>query len=515
MSTSYSNEGSSGADTLSLRGFLSEAVFVGAEDIEVRRCVDRADKCHPGDVFIPQHSAARDEHDKVDEAIRRGAVAVVAERLLPVSVPQCLVENTQEVYARVCQALTNHPSRRMLTIGVVGTHGKTTTALFVAAMLKQLGGAVAYYTSLGCSDSTGCDRESTRPPGARRLAKWLQQSDKAGAPAAILELTPAMLNQHVTAGVEFDLLIVTSLRPGQFRGSPSARDLGNMLDRLAANMKSHGMVLYNADDAQAAGWAERSDMSCISYGIDASEHIRSKRLGRAGAEQQLLAMTGNTLMPLTLKIPGDHVARAAMAAVATSWMFDFSVPDAIAGIESLDSVPGRMQRVSTSVDVPVFIDAGETPDRVAVAAHALRQHQLGPTTIVMDLSSRLDARWRQRLGEVLDKAAHRVVLSAADLAPTSAQSVAMDVLGGVRSPGRVQVIPDRAAAIEWAIRNTEQGSVLLAGCGVASWTGREGETLHDEMIAKQAITRKQQAAPMPALAIFPPSDPNSFFRIDS
>lgn len=515
MSTSYSSEDSSRAGLLSLRTFLSEAVFVGAEDIQVRRCVDRADKCQPGDVFIPRHNAAGDEHDRAGEAVQRGAVAIVAERILPVSVPQCLVENTQEVYAQVCQALVDHPAQRMLTIGVVGTYGKTTTSLFVAAMLKQLGGAVAYYTSLGASDSTDCDREARRAPAARKLANWMHRADVAGAPAAIIELTPAMLKNQVVAGVEFDLIILTGLRGSQFRGSPSVREMSGMLDRLSSRMKPHGMVLYNADDAQAAGWAARTEMSCISYGLDAAEHVRGKRLSRCGGEQQILAMAGNTLMPLTLKMPGDQVGRAALAAVATSWMFDFSIPNAIAGIESLDSIPGRMQRVCTAVEIPIYVDAGETPDRVAVAAHGLRVHRMGPATIVMDLGSRLEPKWRQRLGEVLDKAAQRVVLTAADLSSEAARSVAMDVLGGFASPGRVQVIPDRAAAIEWAVQNTSEGSILLSGCGIDTWTGREGECLTDEMIAKEAVQRRAHAKPAPALAIFPPSDPNSIFRIDS
>lgn len=515
MSTSHSSNGSSSAEGVSLRGLLSEAVFVGAEDIQVLRCTDRAEKCKPGDVFIPQHTAAGDEHDKADEAIRRGAVAIVAERILPVSVPQCLVENTQIAYAQVCQAIAGEPSKRMLTIGVVGTYGKTTTSLFVAAMLKRLGGAVAYYTSLGASDSTECDRTATRAPGAQKLSKWMQRADLAGSPAAIVELTPAMLNNHVAAGIEFDLLIVTGMRSGQFRGSPSVRDFGFMLDRLACSMKSHGMVLYNADDAQATAWAARSEMTCMSYGLDAAEHVRAKRLSRSGGEQQILAMTGNMLMPLTLKMPGDHVARAALAAVATSWMFDFSVPNAIAGIESLENIPGRMQRISQAVEAPIFIDAGETPDRVAVAVHSLRQHQIGPATVVLDLSARLDAQWRVRLGEVLEKSACRVVLSASDMSAEAAQSIAMDVLGGFSSPGRVQVIPDRVAAIQWAVSNTDHGAILLSGCGAMPWTDRDGDIMTDELAAKEAVTAKNQTVSMPALAIFPPSAPGSFFPIDS
>jgi len=499
------------AHSIGLRELLPAAVFVGAEDIRVSRCMNRADKCQPGDVFIPQNTAACDEHDKVEEAIRRGAVAIVAERLLPVSVPQCLVENTQETYGQVCQALAGNPSNRMLTIGIVGTYGKTTTALFVAAMLKRLSGAVAYYTSLGASDSTYCDRTATRPPAARKLAKWLENADAAGSVAAIIELTPAMLHNRATAGIAFDLLIVTGMRPGQFRGSPNAREFAKLLNRATEDLKSHGMVLYNADDAHAATWAETTGATTVSYGLDAAQHIRGKRLGRVGGQNQILAIAGNLLMPVTLKIPGDHIARAALAAVATSWLMDLSVPEAIAGVEALETIPGRMQRLSQAVDVPLYVDAGETPDRVAVALHSLRQHQLGPATVVMDLGGCLNSTARQRLGEVLDKGAQRVVLSASDLSPEAAQRLAMDVLGGFRAPGRVQVIPDRAAAIRWAVEHTESGCILLSGCGISSWIDRNGEETTDERVAKLAVSKRNAAPLAPALSIFPPSSGNQHF----
>lgn len=515
MSTSFrdgfSGKSDSQSSGLSLRSFLSEGVFVGAEDILVTRCAHRAEDCQPGDVFIPLHSSAGDQHDKIDEAIRRGAVAVVTERLLPVSIPQCMVDDTREVYGRVCQALVGNPSQRMLTIGVVGTCGKTTTALFVAAMLKRLGGAVAYYTSLGASDSTACDRSVTRPPATRKLARWMEQAELAGSPAAIIELTPSMLQQQVTAGVEFDLLILTGMRPSQLRGSSSQSHFGELMRRLGENLKPHGMLLYNADDISAAQWAQASGLDCVNYGLDVAQHVRAKRLGRSGGEQQLLTMTGNLLMPMTLKIPGDHVARAALAAVAVAWMFDFSIPEAVAGIEALDAIPGRMQRLPSAVEVPLHIDAAESPDRVAVALHALRQHQFGPTTVVMDLGCRLDPLWRQRLGEVLDKGAERVVLSASDMSAEMAQSLAMDVLGGFRSPGRVQVIADRSAAIRWAVDHTEVGSILLAGCGIKSWTDRDDVPVTDESVAKQALTRKNSRVPVPVLSIFPPAEAAPYF----
>jgi UDP-N-acetylmuramoyl-L-alanyl-D-glutamate--2,6-diaminopimelate ligase len=517
MSTSLPNRSNSEQPTprssriVSLREFLAEAVFVGAKDIEVHRCCNRAERCQPGDVFIPDNSASGDQADRVDEAIQRGAVAVITERLLPVSIPQCLVDDTRVVYAKLCHALAGNASQRMLTVGIVGSHGKTTSSLFIASMLKRLAGGVAYYTSLGSSDSKQCDRTTTQPPGAAKLARWLERADKAGAPAAIVELTPAMLHNHAIAGMQFDLIVVTSLRPGQFRGSPTNQQLETLVNESLSQLKSHGVLLVNADDANAASFADKTDVPTVLYGLDAGQHIRGKRLSRDGGQQQILAVAGNTMMPITLKMPGDHVARGALAALAVAWITELPVPQAIVAIEALETIPGRMQRIHQAVDVPLFIDNGQTPDRVAVAMHALRAHNMGECTVVMDLGNELDGSWRQRLGEVLEKSAQRIVLSSSDLSPEAAQRLAMDVLGGCQSPGRVQVIPDREAAIAWAVRHTERGCILLSGCGANTWTSRQGQDTNDEIVAKRAITQRNSITAVNQLSIYPPSSSSEFF----
>ncbi|MEZ6074965.1 MAG: hypothetical protein R3C56_04590 [Pirellulaceae bacterium] len=103
------------------------------------------------------------------------------------------------------------------------------------------------------------------------------------------------------------------------------------------------------------------------------------------------------------------------------------------------------------------------------------------------------------------------MLSSSDLSADMAQSLAMDVLGGFRSPGRVQVIADRSAAIRWAIDHTEVGSILLAGCGVKSWTDRDGIPGTDESIAQASVARKNSRVPIPVLSIFPPSAAAPYF----
>ena len=133
---------------VSLRGLLPEAKFFGASDILVRACSATAAHCLPGEVFVAIVDET-DGHDDVEQAIQRGAAAIVSEKSLPVSVPVCVVSDSREAYGQLCHALASQPSDRIKVIGVTGTNGKTTTCLLIKAILEKAGAKVGSLTSLG------------------------------------------------------------------------------------------------------------------------------------------------------------------------------------------------------------------------------------------------------------------------------------------------------------------------------------------------------------------------------
>ncbi len=105
---------------VSLREFFPHSHIYGSQDIRVSSCCDDARSCRPGDLYVALETAAADGHESAAEALRRGAKAVLAERLLPIEAPVCVVPDSREAYGRLCQHLAGDPSGRMRT---VGNHG--------------------------------------------------------------------------------------------------------------------------------------------------------------------------------------------------------------------------------------------------------------------------------------------------------------------------------------------------------------------------------------------------------
>ena len=122
---------------VSLRQMFPDAKFLGVADIQVSACSGHWQECDRGDLFVARVDENDDGHDFVDQALARGATHILAERMLAVDCPQCLVEDSGAAYATLCQALAGNPTQSTSTIGVTGSQGKTITAHLIDSILNK------------------------------------------------------------------------------------------------------------------------------------------------------------------------------------------------------------------------------------------------------------------------------------------------------------------------------------------------------------------------------------------
>ena len=186
---------------VSLRQTLPKARFLATDDVIASSAASDWRACRAGDVFFALTTADDDGHERATEAIERGAVAVVAERLLPIEVPQVLVSDSRVALARVCQALAGNPSHELRTIGIAGSAGKTVTAMLLASIFEAAGEPVGVMSSLGHSDSIVQQPPTASTPSAPEFASWLARMHVAECKSAVLEFSNQALGERRTSGI--------------------------------------------------------------------------------------------------------------------------------------------------------------------------------------------------------------------------------------------------------------------------------------------------------------------------
>ena len=134
---------------VNLRRLFPRASFVGCGDIRAVDVTDRSGECRANSLFAVIRGSHSDGHHYIQDAITRGAAALLVDRpQADVSVPQCVVPDVRRAFAELCSALMAHPARHLGLAGVTGTNGKTTTAQMLSGILQRNGKETAVVGTL-------------------------------------------------------------------------------------------------------------------------------------------------------------------------------------------------------------------------------------------------------------------------------------------------------------------------------------------------------------------------------
>lgn len=425
-----------------------------------------ADRCQPGDLFVGVLTSDGDSHDDAVLAVKRGAAAVLTERLLPVLAPQCIVPDTREALGRLCQALAGHPTDELRTIGVVGTRGKTVTSLLVASMLEAAGEAVGVVSSIGLSDSREQVIQPCSTPRAPKLANWLQRMNHAGCQSAVVELSSRALAERRAAGMEFDSVVLTNLKRSENQWHGSEENVRRANLRALEQLKPGGFAVFNADDVDSEQELTKLDLPMLSFGMISEAQVTATVLERSPSEQTFLLRAGNETIPVRTAMIGDQHVQNCLAAAATGLALGIDLTTIVRGLEAVKFVPGRLQRIECGQPFNVFVDSARTPDALATSLRSLRQAGSGRIICVMGCPGGKNREQRPRIGHVLDRCTQLSILTSDDPRHEQPLQIAHDILDGHERPHLTHTLPNRARAIRFALESARPGdTVLIAGKG--------------------------------------------------
>jgi UDP-N-acetylmuramoyl-L-alanyl-D-glutamate--2,6-diaminopimelate ligase len=451
---------------VSLRQALPTARFLTGDDVLASACSADWQACREGDLFVALTTADDDGHEYARDAVARGASAVLVERLVPVEVPQILVKDSRVALGRVCQALAGNPSRSLETIGITGTAGKTMTAMLVASIYEAAGAAAGVMSSIGHSDSLSQQSAFTATPTTAEFASWLARMQVAGCRSAVLELSSAALAERRASGIELDVAILSNIQNVSLREHNRMAAYQKINRRIFKLLKTGGTAVINADDHRCRSLLAEIESNCLTYAIHSEADITANVIERHMSEQTFLLSAGDDCFPVRTRIIGDQHVSNCLAAAATGITLGLDLETIVRGLEAVDRVPGRLERLECGQPFGVFVDAADSPQKLTLAIKTIRQVTRGRVFVVYGPTENSEAPERALLGRVIERGAHVPVITSDEPAATRSLPIAQDVLDGFERPAKAQIIPNREKAIQFALSQAGEGdAVLIAGRG--------------------------------------------------
>ena len=480
---------------VSLCRLLPEAELIGADDVWVSSCSCDSRRVRPGDLFVALPGSSHDGHDFAPEAAARGCTAVVAQRPLPdLGLPVCYVTDSRDAYGRICQALAGNPSRRLKVIGITGTNGKTTTSLLAAGVLSAAGHRVGLLGTLGGFDGQDFVDSSLTTPPPQELATWLARMVANGCSHAVMEVSSHGLAQGRIAGISLDAACVTNVRRDHLDYHGSIGDYRRTKSRLLEHLAGEGFAVINADDPTSAGYLSGIDSPVLTIGIRSAAEITGTLVERFISEQTFLLTAGSDAVPVRTRMIGTHHVYNCLIAAALGLAYGVDLTTVAHGLEAVEHVPGRLQRLECGQPFGVFVDYAHTPDALSCCLQTLREVVTGRLICVFGAGGDRDKQKRPLMARAVEADADLVVLTSDNPRTEDPQAILDDVLRGFQCPGEVEVLPDRAEAICRALAEAQPGDcVLIAGKGHENYQiiGDQRIPFDDCEVAREWLYRMQ------------------------
>ncbi len=477
---------------ISLRAVLAEEVRgARAPDVRATSCTSDWRKVRLGDVFVAVANADHDGHEGAVEAARRGAAAVICERPVPVfDVPQVVVADSRIAYGRLCQALVGNPSRELKVIGVTGTHGKTTVARLLTAIFRAAGGSAGTLDSFGYWD--GLD---DRPPNETALsppvlARSLAHMSAAGATHAIVEISSQELSHQVLAGVTLDAACVTNVSRRHIDWHGSLENYRNAKRRIFEYLHPAAVAILNADDPVCVAMLSELNHPALTFGLRLPAEITANVITQHVNEQMFVLSAGDDSVGVRSEMIGDHAVYNCLTAAAMALAYGVDLSAVARGLEAVDRLPGRMERVMCGQDFAVLVDAADSPDALRACLRAARQVTSGRVICVFGAHERCDRADLLAMGRVIGAMADAAVITTDGPANGGSHRACMEIRTGFAERRKARIVVDRTEAIAWALDTATTGdTVVIAGMGERPHTpcNVAGSLINDGQIARQIL----------------------------
>lgn len=426
----------------------------------------------PGALFFALPGRRADGHAFLDDAIARGAAAIVSGQ--PVSglpaVAAAQVADPRRVLAEVARRFHGHPEQALRLVGVTGTNGKTTVSTLLRHLLQEGGeswglvGTVRYHLGRRSIPSF-----KTTPESAD-LAGFFRQMADAGCAGACLEVSSHALHQDRVHGFRFEVAAFTNLTRDHvdYHG-----DLSSYLDAKTALFdgrtgEAPGVAVVNVDDPSGRVLAEacRRRGPTLTFGLAADADLRATDLALDTAGAAFAVRWQGRTQRFTSALPGDYNVSNVLCALAMAAALGRDPLALAPALASFPGVPGRMERVEAGQAFPVFVDYAHTDDALRNALRMLRAITPGRVLCVFGCGGDRDRGKRPAMTRAVADLAHGSWATADNPRKESLDRIFADMRGDLGPLPTVDFVPDRRDAIGRALAAARPGDcVVIAGKG--------------------------------------------------
>lgn len=429
-----------------------------------------------GDVFLAIAGVNSHGNQYIGQALSSGASLVLTDSLQAAdaaltSDPRVLLwpDLAQEL-AAVIQAFYHDAVAQQQLVGITGTNGKSSTAIFVNQLSQLLGQRAAVIGTLGYGDYEHLTPLQNTTPHLADLHRIFAELNAQGRHRTAMEVSSHALVQGRVQNLQFATAVFTNLSRDHldYHGTMEAYGAAKALLFTPAMTKN---AVINVSDAFGKELAARVEIGVLAYGRLSDcqgypQFLAYDELRSDGHGFQLVLHSHLGQFDLEIPLLAEFNVQNVLAAMGVMLQLGYRLPQIVEAVAKLKAVPGRMELWQFPGKVGVVVDYAHTPDALEQSLLALRQQCRGHVWCVFGCGGDRDKGKRPLMGRIAEQYADHVIVTADNPRTEQVMQICDDIVAGMQQQEKCQIEPDRESAIKLALIEAHDGDlILVAGKG--------------------------------------------------
>ena len=477
---------------MKLENLLSDVEYeliFGSMDTEIEEISNESKMVNPGAVFVCIKGSLYDGHDYITEAIENGAAAVVIQKGFDCSqlkqifeeraVTVVSVGSAEECLSKMAALFYNEPAKKLLTIAITGTKGKTTTSFMIKGILEAAGMKTGIIGTIGILIGDTVEKCENTTPNGLIINRALSQMVSEGCKAAVMEVSSQALKHHRTDGIIFDYGIFTNLTLDHI-GDFEHKDFEEYRECKKRLFQLSKKGIVNIDDKNSLYMMKYKGCKYITYGYREEADLRCTKSSFGLKDNRPVTefeLKGLADMKSRSFLPGKFNVYNAMAAMAVC--HDAGVDEVyFKSIENL-VIPGRVQSVVSDDNLQVIVDYAHNEASLESLLTACLEHRPNRLVCVFGCGGNRSKDRRIGMGRVSGKYADFTIITEDNSRNEPLENILTDIKTGLAmTDGFYVEMPDRRSAIRFSILRSKPGDlVVIAGKGHEEYQEFDGKRL--------------------------------------
>ena len=454
--------------------------------MEISDIIYDSRKVIPGSIFVALTGVRSDGHDYLGMAVEKGAAVLVVEKeekALPyVDMATILVvREARKALAFLSAAYFGYPQKKLTTIGITGTKGKTTTAYMVYSVLTHAGiktGLIGTIETIIGEERIASDNTT---PISYLLYQYFDRMVKEGCTCVVMEVSSQGLMQYRVGGVCFDYAVLTNIEPDHI-GPGEHASFEEYMACKGMLFQSCRTALVNVDDGHWKTVLQGADCRMKTSGTSKEADLYAEDI-RLHAGNGGLAVAyhlgGAADFDVQVNIPGKFTVYNSMTAAAIC--LELHVPVNVIQEALLNAkVRGRVELVPVSDRFTVMVDYAHNAMSLKSLLTTIREYQPKRLVCMFGCGGNRSRDRRFEMGEISSRYADLTVVTTDNPRYEEPGEIIEDIITGVkRAEGSYISILDRREAIHYCIEHALPGDVIIiAGKGHEDYQEIRGVKYH-------------------------------------